>query len=380
MTTSRRTVGLSLLHLHNWSGTGFYSEQVLEALLSSSSDEFQVVGLRPKEESQPHVNLRPHEVRSVPSWRLRWPYRALADWIGSSFGKGIDLLHYPSGIGPPTRMIPVILTLHDVSPFLFPQFFPQPRAMYLRLVMSSLVRSVHLILADSHWQAEKISQVFPMAADRIRVLYPTCASVFWEEQAPSIPIPLPEGDFLLCVGTIEPRKNLAVVLENWKLLPQIPNLVFVGRWGWMVETFQRQLSAIGTYVKHEHYDLWRTPDGREIRRYEFLPTEQLAMVYQKALGLVYPSFFEGFGLPVLESLVCGCPILTGQNSPMEEIAGPAGWYFDPWHPESLRGTLEDFLNQPAERKARATLGQARQAQFSPQSFQEGLLRAYREVG
>ncbi|MBK7495117.1 MAG: glycosyltransferase family 4 protein [Candidatus Omnitrophica bacterium] len=379
MASSTRTVGLSLLHLHNWSGTGFYAEQVLEALRTSGSGEFRVVGLSSEGKTcSSDTGLDP-EIRNIPAWRLRWPLRALSDWIGSSFGKGIDILHYPSGVGPPTGLRPIVLTLHDVSPFLYPQFFPSPRSIYLRMAITSLVRHASLILVDSLWQKERIEQVFPSSAARIRVLYPTCASVFRESRLPSASIPYPEGDYFLCVGTLEPRKNLGLAIDAWRSHTQVHSLVIVGRWGWMVETLQQQLASLGAYTKQDHYDLWRLPDGREIRRYEFLPTDHLALLYRKALGLIYPSLFEGFGLPVLEAMVSGCPILTSRDSPMEEIAGPAGWYFDPRNSGSLNAALDDFLNNPAERKTRVEAGLGRQKAFSPQTFKEGLLKAYREI-
>ena len=376
MAQDEARIGVSLLHLGNWSGTGFYTEQVIQALHLLGKQGVHGVGLTP-----PGVPLDDRiESHSLASVRLRWPFRFGAEVVAGCRGLHLDLIHYPAGLGPPRGDIPLVATIHDVSPFLLTECFPPHKAAYLRMAFTSISRMARLILADSRWQAERISATLNLSLDRIRVIYPSISSVFSPSQDSDSHELLVERPFFLVVGTLEPRKNIPRLLEAWRALKAPHDLVIVGRWGWMYESLRKQLGMAGQYrLEPDGTEIWEIHGGRRVIRKEHLSTRGLADLYRSAEALVYPSLFEGFGLPVLEALSCGCPVLTSWRSPMEEIAGKAGWYFDPEDEDSILSTLRSLLKDPVERKDRVQLGLERARDFSLPCFAEGLLRAYQKV-
>lgn len=116
-------VGVSLLHLGNWSGTGFYTEQVIRALQDLEGKGIHAVGLVPPGGQPGGLS----DYQPLASIRLRWPFRLGAEWLAGCGGLHLDLIHYPTGVGPPRRDIPLIVTIHDVSPFLRAECLPPKR-------------------------------------------------------------------------------------------------------------------------------------------------------------------------------------------------------------------------------------------------------------
>ncbi len=369
-------IGVSLLHLGNWSGTGFYTEQLLQALHLLENRGIHTVGLSPSKVPSSE-GIESHSVASI---RLRWPFRLGAKLIAGCSGLHLDLIHYPAGVGPPRRDILLVATIHDVTPFLHAECLPPHKAAYLRMVFTAVTRVANLILTDSYWQAERIAETLNLSTERIRVLPPCVPSVF-SPGPDSIRMNKPGNrPFFLAVGTLEPRKNIPRLLDAWRTLQAPHDLVIVGRGGWMYESLRKRLDIAGQHkLEPDGTEIWEFHDGRRVLRKEHLPASELANLYRLAEALVYPSLFEGFGLPVLEALSCGCPVLTSWRSPMEEIAGIAGWYFDPEDEDSILSTLRSLLKDPVERKDRVLLGLERARDFSLPSFAEGLLRAYQRV-
>ncbi len=369
-------IGVSLLHLGNWSGTGFYTEQLLQALRLLENQGIHAVGLSTSGvEAAEYIETHP-----LPSIRLRWPFRFAAEWLAGGSRFNLDLIHYPTGVGPPRRDIPVIATIHDVSPFLQAECLPLHKAAYLRMAFTAVSRVAPIILADSHWQAERIAEALDFSLSRIRILSPCVPPAF----TPSIDASQHESSlerpFFLAVGTLEPRKNIPRLLDAWRSLQAPHDLRMVGRWGWMYEGLRTRLDMLGQHhLDPDSSEIWEFHDGRRVIRKEHLPTKELASLYRSAEALVYPSLFEGFGLPVLEAMSCGCPVLTSWRSPMEEILQDAGWYFDPEEEDSILNTLRTFLKDPCERENRVHLGLKRAADFSLPHFVEGLMSAYQEV-
>jgi glycosyltransferase involved in cell wall biosynthesis len=119
------------------------------------------------------------------------------------------------------------------------------------------------------------------------------------------------------------------------------------------------------------------PDGRCVRHFGFIPKKQLARLYREAFCLLYPSLFEGFGLPVLEAMMSGCPVVTHRDSAMEEVLGKAGWYFDPARGvDSLSEILREMSLSVTERNKRVESGRARARDFNEDSLYEGMRSAY----
>lgn len=368
-------VGVSGIPLGNRSGTGGYTEQLLRILLQKGSEDF-APELLLSAKSNPFPSLAD---RPLSTAVLRWPFRFLSDrLVGDSFS-GLDLVHYPNAVGPPTNRVPIVATLHDVSPFVCPETFPTSRARYLRRVFSNVLQVARVILTDTHWQAERIVEIQPEAKDRIRVVTPVLDRAF---SNPS-PRQSVEGEawsrpYLLMVGALEPRKRVELAIAAWERSNVEADLHLVGRWGWKTDSIRQAMDRLGRATDRGGGIAERTlPDGRVLRHSESIPTGDLIHLYRNALGLVYSSLFEGFGLPILEAMALGCPVITRRKSAMEEVAGPAGWYFEGDDPEGLADAIEKVAAREDLRKARTALGLERANSHTDDRFFRGLSEAYR---
>lgn len=376
MSAQPKRVGVTLTPIGNRSGTGFYTERLLQAVASRDDTDLEIVPILLPKTSVPE-DTKDLNGRRASTVGLRWPFHQGSNFLSRAFVTGLDAIHYPSGVGPPQTVTPIVATIHDVSPFLCPETFPRMRAVYLRRMFSAMAQSARLILTDTHWQAERVGHVFPEAREKVRVVYPAADPLF----GANFPAGIKESsgrEFLLAVGTLEPRKNVLEALLAWQKSEFDADLFLVGRWGWKCRPLRGALDSLGAWSQGEDgEDEWHLPDGRCVRHFDFVPKKRLASMYRGAFCLLYPSRFEGFGLPVLEAMMSGCPVLTHRDSAMEEVIGKAGWYFDQ---ETGVGSLSDVLREmslsAAERQKRVEAGKARARDFDDVSFSEGICSAY----
>ena len=379
MSGSPRAIGVSLAAWGKRSGTAFYTEQLLRVLSADPNPDFSIVPIvssAMREELPGRFELR--KAGRLPP---RWPFRFAAAAVSKGMLAGLDAVHYPNGVGPPQRKVPIIATIHDVSPFLCPETLPFSRALYLRRMFSAVAERACLILADTKWQSDRIREVFPEAGEKLRVVAPTVDPIFGQAETTRLrePTESNERDFLLMVGTLEPRKNIAPVIEAWRRSEFNADLHLIGRWGWKTGTLWKALRSLGPVSREGAGSVWSLPDGRRARQLGFVSKSELARAYRQALCLIAASRFEGFCLPVLEAMKSGCPVVTRRDNAMEEVAAGSAWYFDPENPGSLETTLRALAADERARSERIAAGQARARQFGDDAFREGILRSYREA-
>jgi glycosyltransferase involved in cell wall biosynthesis len=172
---------------------------------------------------------------------------------------------------------------------------------------------------------------------------------------PGNDIPSPDGAperYLLFVSTLEPRKNVAGVLQAFRLLVEwgyAGDLVLLGRWGWHTEGIRSELET--------------SPVRDRIHHLDYVDRRKLAAFYSHADALIFPSWIEGFGLPLVESMACGTPVVTSGTSAMPEIAGPAAVYVDPESPHGIASATAALLADPDHRQRLVTLGLERAKKF-----------------
>lgn len=167
--------------------------------------------------------------------------------------------------------------------------------------------------------------------------------------------------FVLAAGTVEPRKNLVGLMDAWAGLEGDAELVLVGPPGWETEGIVRRARA------------------DRVRMLGFVPDDELAALYGLCAVFAYPSLYEGFGLPVLEAMACGAPVVTSNLSSLPEVAGDAAILVDPRDPAALRGALARLLADPAERARLAAAGRERAATFTWERTARKTLEALRAV-
>lgn len=267
-----------------------------------------------------------------------------------------DLLHALAFVGPVASRVPTVVTVYDLSFIHYPERLPAARRVYLRLLTYHTCQRARRVIAISHSTARDLTATLGIAPDKIDVAAPGVGSQFG---------PLPPADvatfrqnkglpdrFLLFVGTLEPRKNLPMLLRAYARLPvqdRVP-LVLAGGTGWMADDIFRTIDAL---------DL-----GDFVRLPGYLPADELPWWYNAAEVLVYPSVFEGFGIPVVEALACGTPVLASNVSSLPEAAGDAGVCLPPDDVEAWAGALAHALHDQRWRSEAGERGRAHAARFT----------------
>jgi alpha-1,3-rhamnosyl/mannosyltransferase len=210
--------------------------------------------------------------------------------------RGADVLHCPTYYGPLRPRVPTVVTVHDLAVLRRPEWFPRWTRTYAPRVVPHMIRAATRVIAVSEFTARELEMVVRVPRERIRVVPNGVDAAFTPDG------PRADGDYALAVGTLEPRKNLQRTIEAARRAGV--ELRIVGEQGWGdVE------AGVGW--------LGRVDD------------DELARLYRGARCLVYPSLYEGFGIPVAEALACGTPVVTSRDSAMAEIAQGKAVLVDP---------------------------------------------------
>jgi glycosyltransferase involved in cell wall biosynthesis len=269
---------------------------------------------------------------------------------------GNDVIFAPNFMPPRRQRFfgrRLVVTVHDLAFAVMPETVAPETLAHLRLRFPPTLRRAERVIAVSEATAGDLVEHFEIPRSRVHTIHEGLDPHFAAAAGESEPdASLPE-DYLLFVSTIEPRKNVVGVLRAFELLAQwgYPGrLVIVGGWGWRTENIRNELE--------------NSPVRDRIVHLDYVERERMAAVYRQARALLFPSWLEGFGLPVLESMACGTPVVTSGRSAMPEVAGPAGVYVDP---ESAHGiaTGASSLLEDADHCERLTrLGRDRARRFS----------------
>jgi glycosyltransferase involved in cell wall biosynthesis len=239
------------------------------------------------------------------------------------------LLWSPGNTGP-ISVSRQVLTVHDASSLDHPEWFERKFALWYNVLLPRLVRKVRAIITVSHFSRERIVELTGVNPERVHVIPNGVEPRFHpadpktaEQVSTKFDLVRP---YILFVGSLEPRKNLKMLIEAWQLGGfDGATLAVVGTSGHM---FQKM-----------HLDC--PPEG--VRLLGHVEDEALPELYSGATGFVYPSVYEGFGLPPLEAMACGCPVAVSDIPAHREVCGDMAMYFDPYSPEDLSSKLEMLL-------------------------------------
>jgi glycosyltransferase involved in cell wall biosynthesis len=350
-------------------GNEVYIRNLLEgfARLDAESEFIAYVSVRGAE-SQVPGRFRTRRISTVPHLRLTvdLPRRLREDKP--------DLIHvqYTAPLACP---VPVIVTVHDVSFVEHPEFFTRTRALQLRLTVRRTVRAAARVLTPSEFSKRAILKVFDLPDERVVVVPNAVSEAFRPRPAAHAAaeihrrygIPTP---FLLTVGDLQPRKNheglIAAFAELIRHYPHLPHrLVIVGQDTWYGERVRRAAARSGL--------------AHRIHFPGFVPDEDLLRFYAACEVFVFPSLYEGFGLPVLEAMASGRAVACSNTTAMPEVADAAAILFDPRSPGEMMRALRDLLTDPELRAHRERLGLKRAASFSWIGAAEATLGVYYSV-
>ena len=280
-----------------------------------------------------------------------------------------DIVH-STYLAPYRLPCPAAVSVHDVSFRRFPEFFSlRDRLLFSSLLPGSLRRAAGILTLSSHTRDE-VHACFPQLKTSIHVVPAAPGAVFRPMTDEIVdPVLLRNGlrrPYFLAVGSLQPRKNLLRLIEAYadvrRLHPEI-NLVIVGPGGFRASRIRDAIVERGL--------------SDTVRWLGYVTDSDLAAIYSAAIALVYPSVYEGFGLPVIEAMACGRPVIAANTSSLPEVAGDAGILVDPLDVSGLRDAMMRVLDDPQAARDLGARGLARAAQFSWRRSAEMAVAAYR---
>ncbi len=351
-------------------GVGYYTENLLNGLLEAAPEhEWVLLSHRPLESrwatlSQPVPVDGYLSVRNL--W-LQWKAPRLLARLGP------DLAHFTNSLIPWRTATPCVVTVHDMTLALFAHWHPWRRRLTLPLVIDSM-KKAHRVITVSQTSRRDIVREARISADKVVVIPAAPGPEFRRiEHARELErvqrrYQLPER-FVLFVGTIEPRKNLARLVDVFLSLPaELQNdfpLLIAGAPGWGEARLRRAL-ARGTW-------------SPEVRWLGYVPREDLPLLLNRAELFVFPSLYEGFGLPVVEAMACGAPVITSDTSSLKELFSEAALLVDPHDSQELRRALTKALESGDLRQELRAKSQIRAADFSWAEAARRTLEVYAQV-
>jgi glycosyltransferase involved in cell wall biosynthesis len=373
-------------------GIGRYTRELIHALVAEAPDyDFTLFSARPPA-APPVTNSLPiaanvtHRPAPVEEhWLYRLWYRARLPLPVQAFTGRIDLFHSPDFVLPPVSgCIPTLLTVHDLSFVHYSETFPVKLVNYLNRSVPPSVRRADHILADSASTMRDLQSLWNVAPERITVLYSGVNERFRPvtDKAKLAAIRarygLDQGPFVLTVGTVQPRKNYEMLVRAFKpVADKHPHtLVIAGGQGWMAEGLMAEIERLRL--------------GERVRLTGFVDDNDLPGLYSAADLFVFPSLYEGFGLPLLEAMACGTPVISSDASSLPEVArdeptdetaaGPASAVLLSPHDESAwSAAMLRLLADEEARRRLIELGFARRARFSWRAAARQLADLYRTL-
>lgn len=284
-----------------------------------------------------------------------------------------DLLHVQY-TAPVFCSVPVVASVHDVSYLDHPEYFPRARAWQLALTVQKTVRQATVILTPSEYSKQSILRSYSVAEEKVRVVPNGVSPMFRpvpREAALSrlrMRFHLPDK-FLLCVGDLQPRKNQIGLIAAFQDLMQdepLPHhLVFAGKDTWFGERVRQAARESGM--------------SDRIHFLGFVTDDELIDLYSGCEVSVFPSFYEGFGLPILEAMACGCSVACSNTTAMPEVANATAILFDPNSVREIGRAIRDLLLDAELRLRMERLGLQRASQFSWDRAARQTLEVYYEV-
>lgn len=288
--------------------------------------------------------------------------------------EGVDAAHVPYFAPPLHSTTPTVVTIHDLIPLILPAYRGSPLVrLYTRLV-SIAAKRADAIIADSKASKRDIVRLLGIPAERVQVIYlavdrrfrPITDEAHLKDVRRRYHLP---ADYILYLGGLDQRKNLAALLKAFKRLTSDLQLVIAGR-----------LPARDTPFFPDPRRMVRELDLEErVAFIGWVPEEDKPALYSMAKLFVFPSLYEGFGLPPLEAMACGTPVIASNASSLPEVVGDAGLLIDPHDAAGLAEAMAALLDDERLRKGLGQRGFERARRFSWEETARETLKVYQEV-
>jgi len=356
---------------NNYSGLGNYSRNTIRLLTDRYPENEYLL-------YTPEINIG-LDFDLPPGSSVRQPDRSLGKYFGSywrsvSMGSrlsrdGVELYHglsHDLPISMESSAIKTVVTIHDMIAYRRPEMFSAANSLIYRKKITHSCKTADKIIAISLQTKDDICEFLKIDPSRIDVVYQGCDAVYYDRADDLARRQVREkyglpSEYILSVGTIEPRKNLmAVIRAMHRGGIDIP-LVVAGKKTAYHKTVTEAIGSMG--LKNIHF-------------LENVPVADLATIYQSASVFVYPSFYEGFGIPILESLSSGTPVVTSKGGCFSETGGKESLFVDPLNIDELAGAIKLVLNDKALRGKMISEGLKHAAGFRHDRIADNLMAVY----
>jgi len=372
------TIGVDIRCLMNskYSGVSLYTLNLLMALIESDqTNQYKLFYNSAKPVALPEFKAANVELVSY-----HWPNK-LFNFSLNFFNRprldklvgGCDIFFLPNlSFAPVSDSRRLVLTIHDLSFLAYPAFFNFKQRLWHKLILQKgIINRADQIITDSLSTKNDLVDLLGVRPEKITVVYLGVENKYFnclpDEELARIKnkYKLPKK-FFLFVGTIEPRKNLLGLIEAWQPLKDRASLVLAGAWGWKNQEIKK--------LKNQEYS---TSGG--LLFLDYVDEADKPALYQLATALAFPSFYEGFGLPVLEAMAMGVPVVCSNTSSLPEVAGVAALYADPNNIGAWTHQLAEVLKNKKTANELRERGLARAKEFSWEKTAAATFKVYREA-
>ena len=339
------------------SGVATYTSHLLTALCQRENNDYALF-CNARNRALPsdipkESNRVSHAFTRYPNKLLNLSFAAGYPLIENLVG-GADITYLPNINFIATKK-PLVVTVHDLSFIRYPQFFSVKQRLWHAAIRPKLLLSkAAAVIAVSEHTKEDIMETYGLPGEKIHVVNPAASPGLEpasQEQQKKVRehYKLPESYFL-ALSALEPRKNLLSIIHAFEKLPEDTHLAIAGGSGWL----NKELFAAAS----------SSPTRERITFLGHIPEYDKAALYSGAMAFVYPSFYEGFGIPPLEAMTCGTPVITSLGSSLGEVVGDAGVLIDPYKPDELHDAMQSMLTDESLRAELIARGKKQASTFT----------------
>jgi glycosyltransferase involved in cell wall biosynthesis len=361
--------------VHGRAGIGRYAVELLSGLVATDLENQYTLFYNRPEDAQVPAALQHLPARTISSSAKYWRFRTLLAHLfhrpQELLSGSVDVFHATSNLLPNLSQTGTVFTLHDLIFQLHPATHTRLNRWFLSLMMPIFLRKADHIIAVSNTTASDAVHLYNLNQDKMSVIYEGITPHFQpvtddrQQQQIRIQYALPQR-FIFFVGTLEPRKNLPNLIRAFAAakLDEV-KLVIAGKRGWMYQPIFDLVQELGL--------------EQDVQFVGFIPDEDLPALYSLAEAFVFPSLYEGFGLPVLEAMACGTPVITSNISSLPEVTGDAALLIDPSNVQEMSLAIGRLVKDASLRQELGQRGLCQASQFSWRRAAEETLDVYRSV-
>ena len=325
-------------------GVGVYASSLARALARRAPEKLTLIGLREEvralDDLQPTVRVLPFRTSRTPS-NLTDNYHAWLQTAAAADARalGADLVHYTNATAPLRNPVPFVVTVHDLSVLRMPHFHPALRVATLPLMLNAIARA-RAVIVPSNSVRHELMRGLRVSARRVVAIEHAAADLVVDPATAGATLDrfgLTPERYLLSVGTIEPRKNVVRLVDAFEKLADADSelqLVLVGTPGWRRSAIERRITE--------------SPQAHRIVVTGYLPMAEIGALTEGAAAFCYVSLYEGYGMPVVEAMAHGAPVVTSNRSAMPQAAGGAAVLVDPFDVDDICRGIREAMARRAE--------------------------------